>query len=244
MKSGLLEVDFSTPMPAKTGRYHPKSYKVSNAKAAIDACARQPIGSDKIRCMDTDVQVVWMTVSGERIRVAICAHWDILGKEGWIYAVVNGRRRALTKTELKYTHQQWIDRNGGNKAALQMLRRPNGDKPLTWWDAVAYAKTKGVVLTPELKDVRFAIPEVAERLVDTCRKMNYPCWAMALLAMSNPAGKCKAIIEAGGQFAMIFGNWAYWSLGKSRIKDWPVRPTQNWGPVRADRWIKEWELAA
>lgn len=236
MRSGTRELHFATPMPGGTQRRH-ETPKAGDSKAAIRRTQHMAAGPDHVKCLDFNMQVILLVVAGIKRWVAIGAHWPTIGQNGYDRCVINGHVRKLTRAEKRMTIQAWVTRHGGGIEALHMLRRPNGDHILTWDEAVPYAKAHGVVLTPELKSRKFATPAVAKAFVDVCRKHDYPCWTMALLKMKEARGKCSAIVTAGGQFAIIFGNFRSMARGKSKIANWTVAPTQIWGPGSAKRWL-------
>jgi hypothetical protein len=235
-KSGQKKVGFKSKMPARTQRNHPH-YKVSNSKAAIRATGRLKGGADGLKCMDFDMRCIFMDVAGKRTGVAIGAHNDSLNKEGWTHYKKGNRIIPIPKSQRNMTIQKWVDTHGRNKAGLQLLRRTNGDYPLTHWDAMDYAKEKGVVLCPELKSIAFAIPAVARRVVFQCRRADYPCWTMRLVWMSHAEEVCQAVINEGGQHAIIFGNKGHLANGPNLIKDWDPKPTRVWGPPAAVKWL-------
>jgi hypothetical protein len=229
---------FTDHMPENTQRNHP-AYKRANSYAAIRATARKPLGPDHVRCLDWDMQTIVVTIGGRRVTIPISGHWKTLGANGYTRWNDGHRTRRLTRAQKRMTTQAWVDRHGGTIAALHQPRRANGDRYLTWEESVTYAKSHGVILTPELKSLAFALPDVAQAMVAVCKKHDYPLWAMALLRMKNCRGKCEAIVGAGGQFAVIFGRFR--SMAARRPADWANwrhKPTKIWGPARAKAWLR------
>lgn len=227
---------FASHMPRETERAHFEPAQ-SDCLSAILSASHRPLGADGVRALDFNMQVVIVTINGHRVPVAIGAHWFKIGWNGMTHVVTEHGVRALTRRERRMTYQQWANAHGGDVKSILSLRRANGDRPLLWEEAVSLAKEHGVVLTPELKSQKFGWPSVAAHMVAVCKQHDYPLWAMSLLWMKNCKEKCHAIIDAGGQFAIIFGNRQYLALGPNRVKRWALRPTQVWGPRRAKRWL-------
>lgn len=241
MKSGNRTLTFDTPPPQHVTRFHPP-YRKANSKWAIRATGNQRVGGDGVKAMDFDTRTVMLKLeSGGSDHVAIGAHGGTIGKDGWTHYInERGVRVKLTFRQRRMSYQAFINWRGGDRKALHSLRRAKvpGDHPITHYEAMQYAEGEGVVLTPELKSLNFAAPAVADRLVNNCRKRDYPCWTMALLSMKEADGKCEAIIEAGGHFSLIFGKFRHLARGKNKIASWGVKPTRIWGPITARQWLR------
>lgn len=232
-------VGFDAVMPRSTRRRH-ESPKYGDAQSAI---ARARGG-----CLDINLQTVLVDLGdGRRRHMPVTGHWGRLGSDGWTHTTLGRQRglRRLTRAEKRLTYQQWVNRHGRGLRALQSLRKPGrrGSAPtdscLTWNQAVAHAERVGTVLTPELKSRRFATHSyISEHMVAVCRKHDHPLWAMALLNMWRPQDKCRRMIGAGGQFALIFGRARHLARGSSKIRSWPVQPTRIWGPKSARQWLR------
>jgi hypothetical protein len=248
-KSGSVMVRYGTPVPISTGRNHP-GYKIGDASWAIRNTAHKAAGSDHLKCLDWNSQIIWMVIKGILTPVAVGAHWFTLGPNGWThYMGKDGKIHALTEAQKHWTLQHWCDEHGKDKAAWYMLRRRNPDgaweKPLTHFDAMKYSKSLGVVLNPELKDNDFRKPAVADRFVGNCISLDYPCWTMALFSMPYCKEKCKAIRGADPKagFSPIFGDQQSRAKGTNILihDKWPVAPNRVWGPNHGERdWIEQW----
>lgn len=227
---------FASKMPKATQRRHFDSDK-SDCESSIRRTAQGPVGPDGVRAVDFNVQVVVVKIAGRSVRVVVSGHWQKIGWNGMTHVRTSKGLRRLTRREKRMTYQQWVNLHDGDLEALLSLRRPNGDRPLTWEQAVRLAKDLKVVLTPELKSRAFVRADVAEHLVQVCGEHDYPLWSMALLSMRYCKGKCYAIVDAGGQFAIIFGRQRYLAYGPNLIKNWTLSPSRIWGPKRAVRWL-------
>jgi hypothetical protein len=233
----LRVLTFATPPPEYTNRAHFLP-SVGDGKSSIRRTAAKKAGADKVKCEDANVMGVRVRnrKTGKWYWIVILGHWSRPWLNGYRRVRMgNGEVRGFSRT---MTYQQWINKNDGDVRCLKRLMRRNGDRVLTWDQAVAYASKMGVVLTPELKSRAFAtIKDLAEHMVFVCKRHNYPLWSMALLKMRDAAGKCELMINAGGHFALIFGKFRSQARGTNKIAGWPVPPTVVWGPVSAKRWL-------
>lgn len=236
MRSGTRILHWDTPAPPATQRLH-LSTKVGDSKHGIRLAARRGLGADGVKALDFNMQTVAVSVERNGVArfevVPVSGHWAQLGRNGYTRCYQNGRLRVLTRAEKRLTYQQWVNRHGCTLASLQTLRRRNGDYPLTWGQAVQYAASKGVMLTPELKSPAFARRDVAEGMIWACKKFDYPLWAMALPTMKFAAQKCAAVVGAGGSFCLIFGRGIRGRIrriatGRRVSKGWTVPPTRFW----------------
>jgi hypothetical protein len=233
MKSGSKELHFSTPPFAHTQRMH-LSTKVGDSRHGIRLAQHRAAGPDHVKCLDYNMQTVVLLDKKKHMRFTtpVSGHWSRFWMNGYtLYKDAKGHFHKIPLSKRHWSTQKWVDYYGGDYNALKMLYRRNGDQILTWPESVAYAKRAGVVLTPELKSQAFRIQTVANIIVETCRKADYPCWSMALTGMKYCKEKCSAIIKAGGHFATIYGR------GRMRIrslrvaatiKRWPVKPSARW----------------
>jgi hypothetical protein len=246
-----LPLAFKTPMPANTQRAH-FDPAVGDARWAIDHVSEMAIGPDLVRALDFNIQTVILLVDGKRVHVAIGAHWKDCWRNGWrAWEDEHGQLHHIT--DHKLSMQDFIDAHGGDKAALHMLRRldkhgkPTNERPLTLYDAMKYAKAKHVALCPEAKDDRLEVESVAKRVVDHARKLDYPCWPMALEEM-HAAEKCAAFHAAGSPFALILGEHQSKAHNPHLLDHWKVAPTHVWASTPAGRAagaarIKAWHKA-
>lgn len=243
MKSGRTTLGFATPPFRNTQRLHLPTTKGDSA-AGIRACQHKPAGPDHVKCLDYNTSVVkYRNAQGETKYIIHGAHWSRFRMNGYtLWRDKQGHYHKIKGKQRFWTYQQWVDHYkgaaGGPTQALHMLYRPNGDPVQTWVEAVGYAKRCGVVLTPELKSVLFALNVVAEQFVNVCKTRDYPCWPMALLKMRRAKEKCHAIIKAGGYFALIFGKFRSQARGENKVRDWPTKPTVIWGPKTARQWLR------
>lgn len=207
MKSGNRTLNWNTPMfPHSRAHFDPK---VGDARNAILRTAKQPLGADGIRAMDANVQVVtaWVKhpVTGKRYlrKVAYLMHWTKPVPNGFTRVVdkKTGRIRAMTRLERTKPLSWW------GPEGVDRWRRPNGERPLRYSEAVALAAKHGVVIVAELKSRLFVNADFMRSMVDAARRANHPAWFMALNQMWNVRGKALATAHAGGQFLVIFGKW-------------------------------------
>lgn len=233
--SGGVTLHFSTRAFTHTQRLH-LSERAGDSYAGIRHCAHVAVGPDHVRCLDFNVNtVVLRLASGEKHVYIIGGHWARFWMNG--YTLYKGSDGHLHKIPLKMRHwtvQQWVDHHGGTYTALKMLHRKNGDQIITWAEAVKFAIREGVVLTPEEKSRLFGtMYSVAAELVNTCKKLDYPCWAMALPTMLYAKQKCYNTIKAGGSWSMILGKGVR-GLARRAAKvaqytrSWKVKPTHTW----------------
>lgn len=223
---------FDSPMPFATRRKH-SSPRAGDCKAAIKRAQHG--------CMDGNLQVVFLWVAGRLTAVPYLGHWTRLGMNGITHTDISGTRRKLTLRERRLTYQQWCNRHGRDLEALNSLMKRVGgqwNRVLTWDQAVEYADEVNTIITPELKSRAFAKIAVAAKVVDVCRKYDYPCWTMALLKMKLCRQKCAAIRFNGGQFAIIFGKFRRMARGANKTAKWTTKPNEIWGPKSARQWLR------
>lgn len=228
MKSGLRELHWNTPMPASTQRRHESTTRGDN-KGAILRCSRERPGRDRIRALDGNFQCVRRT---DGFVMPVMMHWTTPGRNGYkFYIDANGHRRKMTRAQLRKPAQKW------GYEGVRSWRRANGERVLNFPEAIAFAAKHGVVICAELKSRSFAVKAVAEYMHSVYVKYDHPAWTMALLKMKMCSQKCAAQVNAGNQFAVIFGNFRRMATGANKFKGWSRMPTQVWGPATAKRWL-------
>lgn len=156
-------------------------------------------------------------------------HWTTAARNGYTRVVDKrtGHVRPMTKFERHAPGSWW------GKSGIKRWRRPNGEHPLTYDEAVAFAVKHHVVIIGELKSRLFAQQKWANKVVAIAKKHDHPAWFKGLFNMKFPGGKAKAIRAAGGQFALIFGKFvkgrkARLAAGRRTTKKWVKQPTRIW----------------
>lgn len=216
--------NFSSPMPAATHRAHFEPPWRGDRLAAIYAVGRKRPGPGGVRAIDVNLQV-------SKEGTAWAAHWGIPKKDNWKYILgTNGHVRKMTRAELRKPMGTWTD------AQIHRWRRgrtAGSARPHTYREMARAAVHHRVVICGELKSRRFAEKAVAEKLVADAKAVGHPPWFMALINMKNCRGKCEAVRNAGGHFAIIFGRFR--SLARRAPADWHAwspKPSRIWGPAK------------
>lgn len=217
--------NFSSPMPARTNRAHFEPPWRGDRPLAIIAVGRKRPGPGGVRAIDVNLQV-------SRDGTAWAAHWGIPKKDNWkfILDARSHRVRKMTKDELRRPMSQWSDEDIAHWRRGATRTSP---RPRTYREMARLAVHHGVVICGELKSRRFAETNVAERLVADAHAAGHPPWFMALINMKDCRGKCEAIRNAGGQFAVIFGRFRI--LARREPADWSSwhpKPNHLWGPAK------------
>lgn len=216
--------NFSSPMPPRTNRAHYTPSWRGDRPAALQQVGRKRLGPGRVRAIDVNLQV-------SKDGTAWAMHWGIPKKDNFKYILAtNGRVRKMTAAELRRNVSAWTD--------AQIFRWRRGRvkpsaRPHTYREMARIAVLHHVVICGELKSRRFAEKAVAERLVHDAKLANHPAWFMALINMKNCRGKCEAIRDAGGHFALIFGRFR--GLARRAPADWDRwrhKPTRIWGPAK------------
>ncbi len=189
---------------------------------AINRVAEAALGPDMVRAIDMNFQ--WAAGHAWNL------HWRTPAMNNYRYVIdaKTGKIRHMTARELVRPVHKWHD----GAARWRRSKDVSSARPHTYLEIALYAKHRGVLVCAEIKSQAFAHPAAAEYLVESARRADHPPWFMALLRMRKARGKAKAIHDAGGQFALIFGtyrvtkprDWSEWSHYVSAIwgpRDWP-----------------------
>jgi hypothetical protein len=217
-------------MPEHTQRAHSDPSWTGDSLAALDTVAKMAVGPDGIRAADRNFQWAWNDPKDHsKGGIVFCLHWAHPPLNNYHYLLEPGAKKArpMTHAETARSVSRWPS------ALVRRWRRtadPKSAQPPTYGAMVKKAVSVGVVITAELKSDEFAIPEVAAQVVATAKFYKHPPYFMALwYSMPNCKGKCEAIVNAGGQFAVIFGtHQEYRTRFAEAVKTWPVQPTRIW----------------
>ena len=199
-------------------------YYVGDSLHAIDVASKMPIGHDKGKYTDTNLQV---TVDGE-----VCLHWYTAAQNGYRYIVQEDGtgRRPMTKAELKRPVSKWKLKDV--KRWRRTAHYKKGDfeaenRPYTYEEAVIHAKKVGVIPCFELKSQAFASqPERAKRMKAIADKHGLTLYVMTLVTMKRWAGKMKAFHNAGVQTALL----AHGAKKPATFNTYKKYITRVWGP--------------
>lgn len=214
-------------MPASTQRAHFDPAWRGDSFAGIDTVAKQSPGEDGVRAIDNNFQWFWRRRRrlGRRRGIAFALHWRDPGKNNFRYILDGGRVRPMTRAELRRT--RWT--------AEQVRRWRRGPSrtsaaPRTYAAMVRHAVAKDVVICAELKSPAFRRRVPAQTLVAAAKRAGHPPWYMALYgSMPYCRGKCKAVVNAGGEFAVIFGRYQHHrTYFRRAVRSWRVKPTRVW----------------
>lgn len=218
-------------MPANTQRAHSDPSWLGDRLAALDDVARQPKGPDGIRAADRNFQWAWHDPSNvSRGGVAFCMHWEDPHRNNYNFILTSDgkRTRPMTGGERGRSILKW---RATDVYRWRRTSSVHSERPPTYAEMVRKAVAVGVVITAELKSNVFATKMAAQQVVNSAKRAGHPPYFMALYhSMPYCQQKCQAIINAGGQFAPIFGNWQYLRRGMFAVdvKRWNPKPTRVW----------------
>ncbi len=215
-------------MPASTQRAHFEPAWTGDSFVGLRQVSRHDLGPDGIRATDTNLQWFWRKRRRGQPRTgeAFALHWRDPARNNFRYIVTKrGRVRPMTRAELRRTH--WTP------AQVHRWRRgpsKHSAKPRTYKAMARRAVALDVVIIGELKTPAFRRPVPAQYVVDAAVAVGHPPWFMALYgSMPRCRGKCRAVIKAGGQFAVIFGRFQRLRPTFRRaVRSWRVKPTRVW----------------
>lgn len=222
MRSGSKTLHWDTPMP-NTQRAHADP-KAGDGKAFIRKVARSRAGADGIKAADCNFQLVRDKQGRD---MAVMMHWTTPAANGYTRVKTARGWRGMTTAERRRPASSW------GFEGVRTWRRPNGERPMTYGEAVRYAASKGVVIVAELKSTRFASEAKMREMVAAAKRAGHPAWFMALYgSMRDCRGKCAATIDAGGQFQVIFGK--HQKFARTTPPDWSdwVKPTRVSAPAK------------
>ena len=215
---------FTDPMPPVTQRAH-FTPQAGDSVSALVKVGRMRPGPDGVRAVDVNFQLVDGT--------PVAIHWSTPGRNGYDRFINDaGVEQDMTPEQRRRPAEKW-----GLRGVLSW-RRPNGDRPLTYAEAVELAVNLDVVICAELKSPGFADVNVMRGMVDAARAAGHPPWFMALLKMKNAKGKAISTARAGGSFALIFGKFR--STTKRPPADWDEwrhAVARVWGPPNTRKWV-------
>lgn len=216
-------------MPITTQRAHFEPAWKGDRFIGLKIVSKSQLGPDGIRAIDNNIQWFWRKrkKGSPRSGEAFALHWRNPARNNFPYIVdeQTGRVRPMTPAELRRTDWQPSEvhrwRRGKSKHSA---------KPRTYKAMARRAAKLGVVICGELKTPAFRRKIPAQHVVNAAISVGHPPWFMALFrSMPYCRGKCKAIIRAGGQFAVIFGRYQHYrSKFHKAVKRWPVQPTRVW----------------
>lgn len=225
------EVRVMPTMPAQTQRAHSDPSWVGDRLGALDDVARQGRGPDGIIAADRNFQWAWHDPRfHSRGGAAYCLHWEDPHRNNYRHILEAGgkRTRPMTRAELGRSITRW------RASDVRRWRRTSSihsERPPTYVAMARKAVAVGVVITAELKSNAFAEQLPARQIVNAAKRAGHPPYFMALYgSMPLCRQKCQAIVRAGGQFAVIFGNWQYLRKGRFAVavKFWNPKPTRTW----------------
>lgn len=221
----MVEMHFGDEMPKATHRYHAPgwdTFKGDNFDAHNNA-KREGF---------TDIDQNFQWVFKHRLLkslggVAFNIHWNNPYQNGYHFVVdaKTGNVRPMTPKELHGKINEFWSEEG----VWRWRRGPSKDSwhPRSYRATVRHARKVGVRVNAELKSKAFRRKDVAKQLVTSAQKEDHPAWYMSLWSMGYCEGKARAIIGAGGEYAIIFGGkWNYPAMNKARR--WAVPPTRLW----------------
>lgn len=156
--------------------------------------------------------------------VAWCMHWTTPARNNYTYLMVRGAKKArrMSVGERNRPISKWTD---DQISKWRRTSNPKSARPRTYATCARYAAERKVVICAELKSQAFATPKAAQYMVSSAKAVGHRPWFMALYKMKNVRGKAKAISEAGGEFAVIFGNFPH------------KRPPADWN--HWDQWVSQ-----
>ncbi|MCW2758046.1 MAG: hypothetical protein JWO46_1792 [Nocardioidaceae bacterium] len=210
-------------MPAHTQRHHFEPPWRGDGPHGIDVTSHDKPGPDGLRCIDQNYQVT-------RDLEPVCMHWARPRQNNYRYILNPGAKRArkMTVREANRPVSRWTlsDVRRWRRTAAADSARPH-----TYAELAAYAVKHGVTICAEMKSGKFARDDVAARFVASAKAVGHAPWGMALYgSMARCAGKCRAVIDAGGEFAVIYGRYRkrFQPVFKRTRRTWLVQPTRVW----------------
>lgn len=220
------------PMPATTQRAHAEPAWKGDRLAALADVAALPAGKDGIRAADRNFQWAWedptnpVTDQPGHGR-AYCLHYATPAKNNYTF-ILDGRKvRPMTADEHARPILKW---SADDVRKWRRDNDPASERPATYFEMVTEAVRLGVVICAELKSSAFTNPGPALQLVQAAKNAGHPPWYMALYkSMPYAREKCAAIVNSGGQFAVIFGKFQQYRPDYHlKVTSWPVKPTRVW----------------
>lgn len=160
-----------------------------------------------------------------------CLHGRTAASNGYHHIIrADGKVHPMTHAELHQDLSKW------SAAEVRRWRRGQTKKsanPVTLRGALRYLRRHGGTGVIELKSPVFKLWWIAAQAVKVCRLEDAPPYFKALSNMRFCEEKCAVIQEAGGHFAIIFGNHVRGRLARvirARIitARWAVKPTATW----------------
>jgi hypothetical protein len=218
-------------MPKYTDRLHLEPYWLGDSKYAIRQASRKRVGRDGGRYIDMNFQVC-LSDDGKNYE-AVCVHWGTARKNGYEYIVkANGiGRREMTRAEKDRHIHHW------KLSEIKRWRRtPRAGtsyasrvRPLSFVEAIAYAKSYKVTVCAELKSILFArYPAIATRMKSQVRAVKTTTYVMTLVTMIGWRYKMRNFRNAGFETALL----AHDAKKPSDLTRWRAVITRVWGNWR------------
>lgn len=221
-------------MPRRTDRLHLEPYWLGDSKYAIRVASRKRIGSDGGRYIDMNFQVCLS--DDEKAYEAVCLHWGTARKNGYYYITYKNKygitkRRHMTREELDRPIHKWHlkDIKRWRRTLHTGTRLVNRVRPLSFLEAINYAKSKKVIVCAELKSILFArYPAIAVRMKSQVRAVNHTTYVMTLVTMTGWRHKMRAFHNAGFETALL----AHGAKKPTDLATWRPFITRVWGGWR------------
>jgi len=218
-------------MPRRTDRLHLEPYWLGDSKYAIRQASRKRIGSDGGRYIDMNFQAC-LSDDGKSYE-AVCVHWATARKNGYYYITKKngiGRRR-MTREELdrKVHHWHISDIKRWRRTARAGTSYASRVRPLSFIEAINYAKSYKVIVCAELKSILFArYPAIAVKMKSQVRAVNHTTYVMTLVTMIGWRYKMRNFHNAGFETALL----AHDAKKPSDLTRWRPFITRVWGGWR------------
>lgn len=217
----------TTHMPPRTRRWHAPKGKGEwwgDRLQALNVAARQDY-----RYIDQNVQWAWRNPADHALGgTAFVMHWGFPGRDNYRFILDPHTRRVrrMTRTELRRPIFDWP------AAQVHLWRRHrwrSSARPMSLAVHARRATAVGIQIIPELKARAFMQHLPAAQVGATMRRHGQQPWFMALWSMWGIEQKTAAVIDSGGQFAVIFGGRTErMPAAEAQIRQWKVQPTRVW----------------
>lgn len=207
--TGSRTLHWNSPMPQAAVRQHHESPSRGDNYGAIRRAQHGFYDGN----MQYFLGIIWMM------------HWPTPARNGYTRVVDThtGKTRRMTLRERRRPAGKWgVD-------GIRRWRRPNGEYPITYEEAITYGSKIGACCIGEMKSRAFAEPKVAAMAVAAAKKHDHPAWFKTLYNMKYPQAKTAAVRLAGGQMALIFGRFVKGRAARVRVgrrftAKWKVKP--------------------
>lgn len=217
-------------MPKYTDRLHLEPYWLGDSKYAIRVAARKRVGSDGGKYIDMNFQVC-LSDDGNAYE-AVCVHWGTARQNGYLYITKpGGGRRKMTPIELDRPVHKWHlkDIKRWRRTPRLGVRFETRVRPLSFVEAIAYAKSYNVVICAELKSILFArYPAIAQRMRAQVVAVASRTYVMTLVTMIGWGPKLKNFHDATFETALL----AHDAKKPVNLPKWRPFITRIWGSWR------------